>query len=207
MSSGGIALGGAALFGLAWLLMPSETADEPGRVGQAPSPGGNGLFALPAWPVPVEAITRIGDDTSVRRTAGPHQGLDILVPAGTVVTAPDALVVVRVVNGTGSADEHVRRAGLWVDARGRGGSILRFLHLMPGSVKLSGGDRVAAGSPIGEVAPLTPPHLHFEVRTSDWNGRSYGAAINPAELLPVQGPELVRRRLLALRQAAGKVRA
>lgn len=206
MSTGGLALGAAAVLGLAWLLRPSETS-EGSRQASGPDAPAQRMTGLPAWPVPTEVITRIGDDTTVRRTAGPHQGLDILVPAGTIVTAPESLVVLRVVNGTGSGDEHRRRAGLWVDGRGREGRILRFLHLRPGSVRLSSGDRVSGGTPIGEVAALDPPHLHFEVRDADWDGRAYGQVINPAELLPVEGPELVRRRLLALRQAAARSRA
>lgn len=153
---------------------------------------------LEVWPVAVEE-TRIGDDSLVVRSRGPHQGVDLHVPADTSVVAPEAMTVLRVVDGTGSATESRRRAGQWIDARGRGGRILRFLHLQPGSVLVQQGQLVAVGEQIGRVAPLTPPHLHFEVRASDWDGSTYGLVINPVDVLPNTGPPALLRRLAELR--------
>lgn len=154
---------------------------------------------LEVWPVSAEEA-RIGDDALEIRAKGPHQGVDLHVPADSLVFAPEAMAVLRVVDGTNSEEASRRRAGQWVDARGRGGRILRFLHLRPGSVSVRQGQLVAAGEPVGRVAPITPPHLHFEVRASDWNGTTYGPVINPVDVLPNTGPPALLRRLAALRQ-------
>lgn len=155
---------------------------------------------LEGWPVDVDKLTRIGDDARVLRSSGPHHGVDLLVPAGSEVVAPEAIRIIRVVNGTAGGSENARRAGLWVDGRGKSGRVLRFLHLLPGSVNLKAGQLLTIGQVVGKVAPIMPPHLHFEVRRADWDGKAYGPAINPVEVLPNIGPPAVLRRLAALRQ-------
>lgn len=162
--------------------------------------------ALEGWPLPPEAVLSLGDDARAVREAGPHHGLDLRAAAGTDVIAPEPLRVIRVVNGTGSVDEHKRRAGLWVDGEGQGGRILRFLHLASGSVVVKAGDLVPTGGLIGKVAATgdsgvqqSGAHLHFEVRRPGTSGQAYGGVINPVDVLPTIGKPNVLIRLAALR--------
>lgn len=181
-----------------------ETLDR--VVERARARGGELLAELEAWPVAPEDLSSIGDDAKVVRSSGPHQGVDLRAPAGTPVLAPEPLRIIRVVNGTASPDEHKRRAGLWVDAEGRAGRILRFLHLGSGSVAVTAGDRLPTGGRIGQVADTgdsgnnsSAPHLHFEVRQPGTRGEAYGPPINPVEVLPNTGKPSVLRRLAQLR--------
>lgn len=197
MSIGKILVWGGGLLAASALLSPARRA--PGTLVSQERDSEAAKLPLEVWPVAAEE-TRIGDDVLVLRADGHHQGVDLHVPADSIVVAPEAMAVLRVVDGTNSAEANRRRAGQWVDARGRAGRILRFLHLRPGSVSVRQGQLVAAGEIVGRVAPLTPPHLHFEVRASDWNGTTYGPVINPVDVLPNTGPPALLRRLAALRQ-------
>lgn len=143
-----------------------------------------------AWPVPFDRIQKVGDTVmAVRkkpnRKPQPHNGLDIMVPAGTPVTAVMAGRVVRRSDGRNSAEPKKRAAGLWVDIEGT--YLIRYLHL--GSAVVKVGDVVKVGQPLGVVAaPHTSglagaPHLHLEVRTVI-AGHGYGPPIDPLRLLP-----------------------
>ena len=140
------------------------------------------------WPVEQKSITRIGDGVTLDRNGQgrPHQGVDIFVPAYTVVVAATDGLVRAVVDGRGSSEEGKRRAGLWCDVE-YADYIVRYLHL--GDCFVKKGDSLVAGiSSIGMVAPPgqsgtgDASHLHFEVRRRSKAG--YGDPLNPLRLLP-----------------------
>jgi len=144
----------------------------------------------PRWPIDFEKLTRIGDAVLPDRHGRPHKGRDLFAPAGTLVRAvvPGEVLRVRI-----PSDAKELR---FVDVRGRDGRIYRYLHLgrIEEAVQKPGA-RVASGDVIGTVAPTgtsgvlrSPPHLHFEVRKSDWDPNrgkdgDYGEPIEPLTLL------------------------
>lgn len=140
------------------------------------------------WPIAV--VSRVGDSLLADRDGKgtPHFGLDIFAAVGTVVLAAADGSVLRVGDGRKSADKNRKRAGLWIDVLGNDSRVYRYLHL--GSASVSKRDSVIAGQPIGTVAaPYTSgtgkgPHLHFEIRVSDWSRGDYGRALDPTTLLP-----------------------
>lgn len=149
------------------------------------------------WPVPVSAISRIGQTVMADRGNGqPHRGVDLFVPAGTPVSAPAAGSVLRVEDGRlDPADSGRGRAGLWVDVKDEAGLVHRFLHLRSSLVRA--GQKVAAGELIGYtsdsgdsgIPKTTKPHLHYEIRSSDTRKGRYGAPIEPLSRLPPQSVE------------------
>lgn len=116
----------------------------------------------------------------------PHRGIDLFVPAGSVVRTPVAGSILRVIDGRGATKESLRKAGLFIDLLGNDKLVYRFLHL--GSAKVTARQRVEAGEVIGTVAaPNTSgtgpkSHLHFEVRSSDWGRGGYGRELDPLGL-------------------------
>jgi murein DD-endopeptidase MepM/ murein hydrolase activator NlpD/beta-lactamase regulating signal transducer with metallopeptidase domain len=86
-----------------------------------------------------------------------HEGVDIVHPQGTPISAPlDGTVVKASADG-----DH----GNVVVVRHRGGLETRYHHL--GSIAVREGQRVTKNTAIGEVGSTgksTGPHLHFEVR-------------------------------------------
>lgn len=143
---------------------------------------------LKRWPVKTRRIERIGQSTLADRGNGqPHFGVDIYVPSGSGVYSPVRGGVVRVIDGRGSSNGSRRRAGLWIDIRGRKGLLYRFLHL--GEALVEKNDSVRPGQLIGRVAePNTSglgksgPHLHFEVRLDP--DETYGDPVDPLSMLP-----------------------
>jgi len=144
-----------------------------------------------AWPLPLNRILKVGDTVmKLRKKPGrapqPHNGLDILAPAGTPVTAAMSGRVVRRRDGRVSAEKKKRAAGLWLDIEGK--YLIRYLHL--GSAQVREGDVVQVGQPLGVVAPphtsglAGAPHLHLEVRQVLPEGRGYGPPIDPLRILP-----------------------
>ncbi len=96
-----------------------------------------------------------------------HGGIDIVRPGGnstgaTIVAASGGTVV--------SASYHSSWGYNVLIDHGNGLST-RYAHMLPGSFKVSSGQRVSAGQPIGNIGSsgnVTGPHLHFEVYV---NGR------------------------------------
>ena len=139
------------------------------------------------WPVSKELVTRIGDGVMTHRPGSgrPHKGVDIFAPAGSEVTAARSGRVLRVLDGRDSKNEKAQRAGLWVDVEAANGQIDRYLHL--GEAKVAEGQRVRRGDVIGVIADAhesgsgDAPHVHFEVRASDYDRekKDYGQPINP----------------------------
>ncbi len=138
------------------------------------------------WPV---EKPRVGDNLLSDRDGkgNPHFGVDLFVPAGSVVRAAIAGRVIRVKDGRTSKDTGRKRAGLWIDVLGVDGRVYRYLHL--GTATTTPNAVLIAGDPIATVAEAYTsgsgkgPHLHFEVRSSDWSNGDYGVPIDPLQLL------------------------
>jgi murein DD-endopeptidase MepM/ murein hydrolase activator NlpD len=123
--------------------------------------------------------------------AGIHEGIDFPAPTGTPVVAAASGIVARVdqsfldwdreqqdvaldealtLGYTPAATlDRIRGRQVWID-HGRG-VITRYAHLSAVEPSLSVGQKVEAGTLIGEVGssgyPQGGPHLHFEVRLGD----------------------------------------
>lgn len=144
------------------------------------------------WPVDEPQIQSVGQTVMADRDGKgrPHKGVDIFAPTGTVVKAAVDGKVVRVVDGRASTKQTSRDAGLWVDIEGQGGAIYRYLHLEEASVAPR--QTVKAGDRIGTIARANTsglgnkPHLHFEIRASDYTAMrdSYGEPLDPLLVLP-----------------------
>ena len=127
------------------------------------------------WPIAQRQITRVGESVLADRNGRgrPHKGIDLFADAGTEVVAASAGEVLRVVDGRQSAHEARRRAGLFIDVRGRNALVFRYLHL--GESRVQVGAVVRPGMVLGTVAPAhtsglaSAPHVHFEVRQGDYD--------------------------------------
>ena len=113
-----------------------------------------------------------------------HQGVDLLAPRGSTVTAADQGVVVfaGVQKGHGNivVIAHPGETGKAV-------SFTAYAHLDSYSVK--NGDGVAGGEAIGETGrtgnlTTEPDHLHFEIRTANPPRGKDEDRIDPAPQLP-----------------------
>jgi hypothetical protein len=97
-----------------------------------------------------------------------HQGIDIAVPSGTPVKAPEAGVISRI-----GAD---RKAGRWVEIDHGDGLKTKYLHL--GEIHGKVGDEVSPGDVFaksGATGNVTGPHLH-------WAAFKDGKPIDPRTL-------------------------
>lgn len=117
-------------------------------------PSAHGLV----WPVP--GFGRVSSGFGMR-WGRMHNGIDIAGPGinGTGVVAARAGTVVDV-QFSGSGWGHMVR----IDHGG--GMHTLYAHLLAGSIRVSRGQRVEMGEPIGRVGSTgnsTGPHLHFEV--------------------------------------------
>lgn len=139
-----------------------------------------------AWPIERAEVMRVGDGVTDSRpgTGNPHDGVDIFAAPGTPIRAARSGRVKRVIDGRKSEREAARKAGLWVDLE-IGKQIDRYLHL--DDVRVAEGQQVKRGDLIGFVAEAYTsgtgkgPHLHFEVRASDYDRdkKDYGEPIQP----------------------------
>ena len=143
------------------------------------------------WPIDGLQLLRLGQSVMTNRdgTGRPHMGIDIFAETGALVLAARDGEVLRVIDGRSAPKEALRRAGLFIDVQGPDGRVYRYLHL--GTAAARAGDALTQGAVIGTVARAftsglrESPHLHFEIRASDRDGRhGYGAAVNPLSLLP-----------------------
>lgn len=124
----------------------------------------------------------------------PHHGIDIMADSKTPVRAARQGKVIRVTDGRLSDSQARQKAGLWVDIEVNedDGSkpVYRYLHL--GDALVKAGELVSQGSVIGSIAAAhtsglgAEPHLHFEIRSSDYTNlrQGYGLPIDPLTLLP-----------------------
>lgn len=144
------------------------------------------LSPLPwAWPVPASSLRRVGQSVlSDRDGSGrPHFGVDLFAPVSSPILCAQAGRVVRIIDGRKSTETGKRRAGLWVDIASEG-YLCRYLHM--GQVLVKPAQQMKRGALIGFLAdnPAGEPHLHFEIRRSDFVNGKYGDAVDPLLLLP-----------------------
>lgn len=144
------------------------------------------------WPIARIKQSDIGDTVMRNRRGRPHNGIDLHGAAGTAIIAARSGRILRIVDGRQSKRPSLRRAGLFVDILGADSLIYRYMHLGSKAENLVVNQDIQQGSLIGAIAkPHTSglgkrPHLHFEIRRSDYNNESqdYGPAINPLQVLP-----------------------
>ena len=162
---------------------------EPPATGPAPSVGLDWpLGGVPGrdWVVNNHVDLAPGPETrdyrGGRKTYDRHQGTDIDVPnfrwmdrgfpvlaaaAGTVTASHDGAFDRKVACGFLDA---LLAPPNFVEVTHADGSRARYLHLRRGSVRVTPGQQVATGEPLGAVGSSgcsTAPHLHFEVRAAD----------------------------------------
>ena len=146
----------------------------------APSPPG-GVPALPAgtWSWPVSGPVIRGFDPPDSPFGAGHRGIDIAVPSGTTILAPDA--------GTVSFAGKVG-GELFVTIDHGGG--LSSTYSWISSTLVRKGDAVSRGQPFGTTGAGHPgssvPHLHLGAKLD-------GAYVDPLGLLPPLGvQDLIR---------------
>ena len=104
-----------------------------------------------------------------------HGGIDIVRPGGNSTGA----TIVAAASGTVVSASYHGSWGYNVLIDHGNGLSTRYAHMLPGSFKVSAGQRVSAGQAIGNIGSsgnVTGPHLHFEVYV---NGRR----VNPMNYL------------------------
>lgn len=184
---------------------PIVAPEAPAPTPEASTPAPVPLPAIPSLPEPsvsgseqtiwpMERIKQgdIGDTVMRNRRGRPHNGIDLHGVAGTAIIAARSGRILRIVDGRQSKRPSLRRAGLFVDILGADSLIYRYMHLGSSAENLVVNQDIQRGSLIGTIAkPHTSglgkrPHLHFEIRRSDYSNESkdYGPAINPLQVLP-----------------------
>lgn len=159
----------AVLIGLAVLLGSRRKDGKQGSsTPKQPVPPNTPIQAGKRVELPIAG--QIRDRLGAPRSHGPHEGVDIYAPNGSVVKAWGDGIVKRVIDGRKSDKDSSKRAGLWIDIAANDGNTHRYLHL--GSAFVKSDTRVYRGQPIGAI---DGDHLHFEVRQGH-NG--YGTALD-----------------------------
>ncbi len=136
----------------------------------APAPSGSGVF-------PVRGDYTFGGDGSrfgAKRSGHSHEGQDIAAAEGTPVVAPLSGTVALV-------DFQKGGAGWYVVINADDGRSLFFAHLQTGSITVTAGSPIRAGSQfanVGSTGSSTGPHLHFEIWEGGWRDRG-GRPIDP----------------------------
>ena len=136
----------------------------------APPTSGSGVF-------PVRGTYSFGNEGSrfgAGRSGHSHEGQDLAAAEGTPVVAP--------LNGTVAfVDFQKGGAGWYVVINADDGRSLFFAHLQTGTISVTAGSPVRAGSQIANVGTTgsrTGPHLHFEIWEGGWRDRG-GHPIDP----------------------------
>ncbi|GAA4378152.1 M23 family metallopeptidase [Paeniglutamicibacter cryotolerans] len=119
-----------------------------------------------------------------------HKGIDMARGANATVLAPTDMRITVAEQGQGWKAAY----GTYVIAKqlDAPGLVFEFHHLVHGSLQVSSGDTVAAGTPLGtegSTGNATGIHLHFQIATPDApaNKPTFGYAIDPAPILTAQG--------------------
>lgn len=110
-------------------------------------------------------LTQGANGTYSHFTPKGRYAIDIAMPEGTPIIAARAGVVVRVENEQSGRGNNP--AGNYVRILHDDGTMGVYLHLQQGSVLVSEGSHVRAGSPLarsGNTGNSTGPHLHFVVQ-------------------------------------------
>lgn len=130
-------------------------------------------------PVRGARVRQVADTFGAPRPGGRrHEGQDIFAPKGTPVYSATEGVVIRVGYG--------QLGGNYVYVLGPGGRRYYYAHLDAYAKELEEGQEVTPSTLLGYVgntgnARTTPPHLHFGVYGSWWNGDE--RVVNPLVLL------------------------
>lgn len=95
-----------------------------------------------------------------------YNAADIFAPTGTTVVAYRAGTVIR------ASDFDTSRVGSRVTIKGDNGNIYYYAHMGEGTIRVTEGQQVSAGTPLGQVgtsadAVGTPSHLHIDELPGD----------------------------------------
>lgn len=188
----GLAAAGLSLVGVAGAVMWASTRRA--AAAQAGKESDVTPQREPSWPIPVGQLLGVHDSVTAHRKGSgrPHKGVDLMAEAGTPVLSATTGRVLRVGRSP--------RAGLFVDVKGRDGRIYRYLHLHDAKTdaptaavrpdqRVQPGDRIGTVGATGESGVYqSQPHLHFEIRASDWDRtrKDYGPPIDPLSQLPLR---------------------
>lgn len=119
-----------------------------------------------------------------------HKGVDLAGGTGTDVLAPTDMKITVAEQGQGWKAGY----GTYIIAKQveKPGMVFEFHHMVHGSLKVSAGDTVAAGTPLGTVGTTgnsTGVHLHFQVATPDTpaNKPTFKHVIDPTPILKAKG--------------------
>ena len=147
-----------------------KPAPAPPPPASSPPVSGSGVF-------PVQGTYSFGGDGSrfgAGRTGHKHEGQDLAAAEGTPVVSP--------LNGTVAfVDFQKGGAGWYVVINADDGRSLFFAHLKTGSITVTPGSPIRAGSQfadVGNTGSSTGPHLHFEIWEGGWRDRG-GRPIDP----------------------------
>lgn len=157
----------------------AATAPPPGT---PPVPGSSGAWVNPN-PTGVLTSGYGPRDPSIGR-ASFHWGIDLSTPgyAGTIYAPADGVIKVATDNGNVTAGTYAK---MWTDD---GAYTLNFYHMQYGSLQVTPGQHVTAGTPIGTegaTGNVTGRHLHFEVYDGQYADPWPGYPVNPIDPLPV----------------------
>ncbi len=114
-----------------------------------------------------------------------YNAADIMVPAGTVVIAAKEGEVIKASNSSGNC-------GSSVQIKDESGQVYYYTHMADGSVPVTKGQQVSAGTVLGTVAAnqhcSSSPHLHFDMPAPPLSYRPScsGAGCNAYSFLEVQ---------------------
>ena len=164
---------------LLFVIGPWSAPSEPSAAAEVFAPDVVDAMPFGTWPWPVTGPVIRGFDPPTSPFGAGHRGIDIAVPFGTPILAPDA----------GTVSFAGRVAGeLFVTIDHGGGLASTYSWLSATGVRK--GDVVALGQPIGATGNGHPgstvPHLHLGVKLD-------GEYLNPLEILaPLGVQDLIR---------------
>ncbi|WP_432843574.1 M23 family metallopeptidase [Dactylosporangium sp. CA-092794] len=155
-------------------------------------------IAASGWTAPVNGEVGSGFRTASRPT---HQGVDLIVPKGTVIRAAAGGIVVKVrcqahlANGTDwgcwrDGSPTVLGCGWYVEIQHANGLLTRYCHMVK-QPSVVVGQNVAPGQEIGfsgSTGHSSGPHLHFEVHIN--SDPSNNGAIDPVPFMQRMGAPL-----------------
>ncbi|MET7398446.1 M23 family metallopeptidase [Dactylosporangium sp. NPDC005572] len=157
-----------------------------------------GQVAASGWTAPVKGKVGSGYRTASRPD---HQGVDLIVPKGTLIRAAAAGIVIKArcnaVAPNGSdwgcwrdGSPSVRGCGWYVDIRHANGVITRYCHMVK-QPSVVVGQSVAPGQEIGfsgSTGHSSGPHVHFETHIN--NDSSKNGAVDPVQFMQRMGAPL-----------------
>ncbi len=124
-----------------------------------------------------------GTDIALPFLSDMHAGVGVLAAADGVVAGTRDGMAGRLATGKSAEAVAGRECGNGVVIRHAGGWETQYCHLKNGSVRVRSGDKVAAGTPLGEIGlsgQTQFPHLHLSLRKN-------GAVADPFQIGPQEG--------------------